>query len=72
MPEFPALPCCLVVCLHVCADRHLALQTPKRWQWVAGLPRNVMGKVNKKSLLQEFQEGKLVDPMQQPVDLASL
>lgn len=40
-------------------SRSRCSQVPKRWQWVSSLPRNAMGKVNKKELLRLMQEGKL-------------
>ncbi|KXZ45017.1 hypothetical protein GPECTOR_59g624 [Gonium pectorale] len=42
-----------------CRDRLAPYQVPKRWQWVASLPRNAMGKVNKKELLRALQAGQL-------------
>ncbi|GLC43965.1 hypothetical protein PLESTB_000214700 [Pleodorina starrii] len=42
-----------------CRERLAAYQVPKRWQWVSALPRNAMGKVNKKELLRMLQAGEL-------------
>ncbi|GLI61914.1 hypothetical protein VaNZ11_004438 [Volvox africanus] len=42
-----------------CRDRMAPYQVPKRWQWVSALPRNAMGKVNKKELLKMLQAGQL-------------
>ncbi|GIL75510.1 hypothetical protein Vretifemale_5226 [Volvox reticuliferus] len=42
-----------------CRDRLAPYQVPKRWQWVSALPRNAMGKVNKKELLKMLQTGQL-------------
>ena len=37
-----------------CRDRLAAYQAPKRWRFVDQLPRNAMGKLNKKELLKEY------------------
>lgn len=42
-----------------CLKRLAPYQVPKRWQWVGALPRNAMGKVNKKELLRLLQAGEL-------------
>ncbi|EFJ50094.1 hypothetical protein VOLCADRAFT_104041 [Volvox carteri f. nagariensis] len=42
-----------------CRERLAPYQVPKRWHWVTALPRNAMGKVNKKELLRMLQEGRL-------------
>jgi acyl-CoA synthetase (AMP-forming)/AMP-acid ligase II len=37
-----------------CRDNLAAYQAPKRWRFVDQLPRNAMGKLNKKELLREY------------------
>ena len=34
----------------------LVAQAPRRWRFVEGLPKNAMGKLNKKELLKDFME----------------
>ncbi len=36
------------------APPYLMMQAPKRWRFVKQLPRNAMGKLNKKELLKEL------------------
>ncbi|PNH05474.1 Malonate--CoA ligase [Tetrabaena socialis] len=43
-----------------CRERLAPYQVPKRWQWISALPRNAMGKVNKKELLRLLQAGQLI------------
>ncbi|GFR49197.1 hypothetical protein Agub_g11222, partial [Astrephomene gubernaculifera] len=42
-----------------CRERLAPYQVPKRWQWVSALPRNAMGKVNKKELARLLLAGQL-------------
>lgn len=37
-----------------CRERLAAYQTPKRWRFVQQLPRNAMGKLNKKEMIKEL------------------
>ncbi|KAG2443494.1 hypothetical protein HXX76_001847 [Chlamydomonas incerta] len=42
-----------------CRERLAPYQVPKRWHWIASLPRNAMGKVNKKELLKLYSAGQI-------------
>ncbi|KAG2497238.1 hypothetical protein HYH03_004826 [Edaphochlamys debaryana] len=42
-----------------CRERLAPYQVPRRWHWVSALPRNAMGKVNKKELLRLYTAGQL-------------
>ena len=37
-----------------CRERLAAYQAPKRWRFMEQLPRNAMGKLNKKELIKEI------------------
>lgn len=51
-PSAPS-PCAAAACCCCCA------QVPKKWHWVESLPRNAMGKVNKKELGKALRDGAL-------------